>query len=100
MKVHCLMCQLEISALQPTPVYLKLVFQSVPTRYPTDPTIVGCQNLMPMPATHAQTVGTCEAEKGSEHGLSDGLTDLGLKLYPPHTFRPSAVRRSECEWRA
>lgn len=33
--------------------------------------------------THAQT----QAEKASAPGLLDDLTDLGRKLFVPHTFR-------------
>jgi hypothetical protein len=34
-----------------------------------------------IPAAHAQTVGKCVAEKASDRGLLDCLTDLGVKVH-------------------
>lgn len=46
------------------------------------------------------TAETCVAWKASDLGLSNALTNLGLELFPSHTFRRAAVQhRSDHEWR-
>jgi hypothetical protein len=39
------------------------------------------------------------AEKSRDLGLSDRLRDLGLELFPAHTFQLSVRSRSKHEWR-
>lgn len=58
------------------------------------------EKIRPPDRPSYQTIGSV-AGKASDPGLSNGLTDRGLELFPPYTFpssdRPLSVRPSERE---